>query len=245
MICLWSPQGLRALENLKARRPLLGFDFDGTLCPITSDPGAARMADSTLRFLDEISRRWPVMILSGRARADLLDRFPSLAVSLVGSHGLDDPGLEMGERMKAREQTALWKAQLHGLAGELAGVWIEDKELSLSIHYRLSPDPLVEERLLTTASKLRPIPRLIRGKKVLSLVPSGAPSKASGFLREWRRREADCGLFVGDDVTDEDVFSLRQPDLFTVRVRAHQDSAAQYYLDSQEEIDRLLRALLT
>jgi hypothetical protein len=50
---------------------------------------------------------------------------------------------------------------------------------------------------------------------------------------------------VGDDETDEDVFALRRPGrLLGIRVRRRRGSSAAYYIRTQAEIDRLLRALL-
>ena len=52
-------------------------------------------------------------------------------------------------------------------------------------------------------------------------------------------------MYVGDDVTDEDVFRLDQPGrLFTVRIGRSKTSAARYYLRQQQEIDTLLEHLV-
>ena len=55
-------------------------------------------------------------------------------------------------------------------------------------------------------------------------------------------------LYVGDDLTDEDVFRLKQPGLFTVHVDEGSetiDSAAQWRLHGQPEVERLLDWLVT
>ena len=52
-------------------------------------------------------------------------------------------------------------------------------------------------------------------------------------------------MYVGDDVTDEDVFRLDQPGrLFTVRIGQSRTSAARYYLRQQREIDQLRTCLV-
>jgi len=55
----------------------------------------------------------------------------------------------------------------------------------------------------------------------------------------------DTAFYIGDDVTDADVFRLdeSQP-LFTVRVRRSKKSGAQFYLREQREIDVLLTKLV-
>jgi trehalose-6-phosphatase len=51
-------------------------------------------------------------------------------------------------------------------------------------------------------------------------------------------------LYVGDDITDEDVFELDPPGrLLSIRVGQTRRSAAAYYLRDQREIDRLLAKL--
>ena len=50
---------------------------------------------------------------------------------------------------------------------------------------------------------------------------------------------------MGDDETDEDVFTLDQPGrLLTIRVGPKRSSAARYYIANQPAIDDLLRVLL-
>ena len=57
--------------------------------------------------------------------------------------------------------------------------------------------------------------------------------------------QADSALYVGDDVTDEDIFALVEPGrLLTVRVGLSSSSAAGFYLRRQEEIDILLARLI-
>jgi trehalose 6-phosphate phosphatase len=53
---------------------------------------------------------------------------------------------------------------------------------------------------------------------------------------------AGCGkaFFIGDDVTDEDVFALKKGNIFTVKVGYDFRSGAGYFLRRQREIIRLL-----
>ena len=76
-------------------------------------------------------------------------------------------------------------------------------------------------------------------------MPEAAPSKGDALIALRDRTEADVAMYVGDDVTDEDVFRLDQPGrLFTVRIGRSRTSAARYYLRQQQEIDSLLEHLV-
>jgi trehalose 6-phosphate phosphatase len=87
--------------------------------------------------------------------------------------------------------------------------------------------------------------RKIPGKLVLNLTPVQAPDKGDALQRLMASEQAEVALYVGDDVTDEDVFRLDKPGkLLTVRVGAAQFSAARYYLRDQQEIDTLLAQLI-
>ncbi|MFO1286603.1 MAG: trehalose-phosphatase [Rubrivivax sp.] len=88
---LFTPQGEAALAALLRRRPLFGFDFDGTLAPIVAEPAAARIPPSVtgrLRLLAELA---PVAVISGRAIDDLRQRLGFEPRHVVGSHGAEDP----------------------------------------------------------------------------------------------------------------------------------------------------------
>ncbi len=77
------------------------------------------------------------------------------------------------------------------------------------------------------------------------LISERAPNKGDALLQLRRIEEADTALYVGDDVTDEDVFDLDQPGrLLAVRVGESNTSGAAYFLHDQNEIDELLSRLV-
>jgi trehalose 6-phosphate phosphatase len=126
------------------------------------------------------------------------------------------------------------------------GIEIENKRFSLSIHYRKSRTKTESLAAIDRAvSRLHVPMRTIPGKLVVSLLPAGAPHKGDALMRLREQAGADTALFVGDDLTDEDIFALDQPGrLLTIRVGASRQSSAQYYLRSQVEIDVLLEKLV-
>jgi trehalose 6-phosphate phosphatase len=130
------------------------------------------------------------------------------------------------------------------LAG-FAGVDVEDKRYSLAIHYRRSRRKANAQRAIHQAvTELPGRMRMIPGKHVVNVVPQGAPNKGDALIQLRTLAQADTALYVGDDITDEDVFVLDQPGrLLTVRIGLSRSSAAAYFLRRQREIDTLLAKL--
>lgn len=221
---------------------LVAFDFDGTLAPIVEDPGQVEMLPRTRTLLAEVARRYPCAVISGRERADLAARLQGIPlVALVGNHGADLVPLARSQLQLLR----FWHGQLTRQLASFRGVQVEDKGASLAVHYRRSREKKqVRAALQEITAGLAGL-RLIWGKQVLNLLPAGAPHKGAALETLRSRHGCDTALYVGDDDTDEDVFMLDQPGrLLTVRVEEREDSAAQYFLRDQAEIDLLLEALL-
>ena len=236
-----APARFAVLERFAGSPMLLALDFDGTLAPIVADPEEAAMRPSTRRLLREVAAAYPCIIISGRARADVLPRVRGLGVlEVIGNHGA-----EPGEAAPAVPDVRRWIARLHGDLSDLPGVRIEDKRLSLAVHYRRSRRKgVARARILAAAARLHDARRL-RGKHVVNLLPLGAPHKGQALERVMARLGLERAVYVGDDETDEDVFTLgRRGRLLGIRVRRRAGSAAEYYIRTQAEIDVLLRRLL-
>lgn len=231
------------LAHVARSRALLAFDFDGTLAPIVATPSRARMRGRTERLLAQLCLRYPCAIISGRARADVASRVGAAAVAhVVGNHGLEPgPRLDRSARAMARARAALEVA----LAG-VPGVDIEDKRFTLAVHYRRARHPSAARATIARAvTALREPVRVVPGKRVVNVVPLGAPTKGDAVQRLRRATRAATVLYVGDDATDEDVFRLDEPGrLVTVRVGRSAASSAGYFLRNQGEVDALLSQLV-
>jgi trehalose 6-phosphate phosphatase len=240
------PLSLRsaAWRRLALPGTLVVLDFDGTLARIVRDRAAARLSPRTRAALARVAARYPVAILSGRASADVSSRLDGVRVAwVVGSHGAEWPGEAVGRRAW-RGQVAAWKRALAPRLRGLSGVEIEDKRLSLAIHWRAAPDPARAAALVARAAAGLDGASPIAGKRVLNLVPAGAGDKGAAL----RRLAAEAGaariLFVGDDVTDEAAFRVPLPvPSVTVRVGQDAGSGARYHVRGRGEVDRLLASL--
>lgn len=249
MTPLFSVPGQRRLDEIVRPGLLCVFDFDGTLAPIVAHPDDARLPAAIRDRLDRLARHVPVGILTGRSVEDARSRIDFAADFIVGNHGIE--GMPGWERRAARYADAcrLWQdaigTALKDASWPDAGVMIEDKRYSLSVHYRNAADPSrVAARLSGMFAKLSPLPRVIAGKCVFNLLPDDAADKGSALTQLMDLSGAATTIYVGDDVTDEHAFRLRRPGLLTVRVEALPDSAAEFYLERFDEMGRFLDDLL-
>jgi trehalose 6-phosphate phosphatase len=127
-----------------------------------------------------------------------------------------------------------------------AGITVEDKGLSLALHYRLAPDraraiALIRDLISDVGPALRTFP----GKLVENIVPADAADKAQAVHALVARCGADNAFFAGDDVNDEPVFEAAGTDWLTVRVgRDNPRSRARFFLDSQEEMPLVLEEMI-
>jgi trehalose 6-phosphate phosphatase len=236
-------QGNReVIEQFASSNALLAFDYDGTLAPIVDDPDRAFMRPTTRKLLAQAARLYPTIVISGRAQDDALRRLRGVGVfEVVGNHGLEPWHGSDALIAKVRG----WLAGLEQHLAGLEGVLIEDKISSLAIHYRHSREKKKARAAILRATALLDHVRIIGGKQVVNVLPGGAPHKGAALERERERLCCDTAIYVGDDETDEDVFSLDQPDrLLTIRVGTRRASAARYYIPRQAAIDELLRALI-
>jgi trehalose 6-phosphate phosphatase len=237
-----SAANVELLAQLAASRVLLAFDFDGTLAPIVSAREVAGMRARTRKLLQQVCEVYPCAVISGRSRADVLERVSNVRVKYVaGNHGLE-PGRNLAsfERVVRVVTPKLTRA-----LADHRGVEIEDKQYSLTVHYRKSRQKQKARAAIEAAVRALAEPmRIIGGKLVVNVVPAGAPHKGDALEALRAKAGADTALYVGDDITDEDVFELNQPGrLLSIRVGQTRRSAAEYYLRDQGEIDRLLSKL--
>jgi len=229
------------LQRLAQERTLCAFDFDGTLAPIADHPGEANLGEATRALLRMLATAYPCVVLSGRGRADLLGKLTGVKVERAfGNHGAEGGGA----KDKGRQDVQRWKAAIEEELGAVPGLWIEDKGLSLAVHYRHSPRKAETQRRILQASRSLDRTRVFGGKQVVNVVVDGSPNKGAALAAEQDRLHCTWVLYVGDDENDEDAFALAG-NMVSVRVGRKQRSRARYYLRNQAEINKLLQVLVS
>lgn len=246
MTDLLGMEGLPVLREFAARIPLCLFDFDGTLAPLAPDPAAVLLPHPVQLRLQAVQARAPVGIVTGRSLADMGSRLEFRPDYLIGNHGLEGLPGERRTHAALFEDCEHWRAWLAPRLSAIdPAIWLEDKHLSLSIHYLQARDPqAAESALLALFARLSPAPRIIPGKFIFSLLPAGRGDKGEAVLQLLRSTGAGGALYVGDDVTDEDVFRLRHPDILSVRVEPSASTAAPWYVADHAAMLPLLDRLI-
>lgn len=245
---LFSPEGESALARTLRHRPLLAFDFDGTLAPIVARPGDARLSKGVSARLATLAAHLPVAVVTGRSIDDVRGRLGFEPRFIVGNHGAEEEGriAAAGETSEAFSGLRLrLRERLPALSA--AGVTVEDKGHSMALHYRLSRTrehalQLITELLADHDDALR----VFGGKLVVNVVPSLAPDKADAVRALVQRSGVRCAIFAGDDVNDEPVFATAPAGWLTIRVgRDDPRSKAQWFLDSPGEMALLLERMVS
>ena len=179
-------------------RSALIFDVDGVLAPIVARPELSEVPEETRAELRRLAARYLlVACVSGRDGSDARRLVGLDGIEYVGNHGLElHPDAEGAARgIAAFRETLSWP--------------VEDKRLSLSLHYREAPDEQRAVRELeAVAERARSAGLSPRwGRKVLEIRPSLQADKGSAVSALLERSRARRALYAGDDTTDLDAFA--------------------------------------
>jgi alpha,alpha-trehalase len=253
----------------EATQLLLFLDYDGTLTPIVARPEMAVLSSQSREILRKMSchSRFKLAIISGRSLSEIKTLVRLENIAYAGNHGLEiecppcycqrrspEKTLfthpiadEFRPRLKSLEQRL--RKRLKGIGG----VVIQNKGLTLSIHYRLARDTEVGriKELSFEAigySQATGGLQVTKGKEVLEVRPpvEWDKGKAIEWLMEMYRTPGSLPIFAGDDVTDEDGFeaSHKVGGICVLVGRRNASSSADYYLDSSEQLYHWLERLL-
>ena len=202
-----SPDRVAAVLEPFVRRPeraAVVTDFDGTLAPIVTDPAAARPLAVVPDLLRRLAARFArVAVVSGRPAAFLLDHLGAGGVSLHGIYGLE--AFDRDGRVVANADAASWEPVVADVAERTrlrapAGVTVEPKGLSLTLHFRGSPSADNEARAWVEAEAARTGLVVHAGRRSYELRPPVPLDK--GTVVEGLGAGLDAVCFAGDDVGD-------------------------------------------
>jgi trehalose 6-phosphate phosphatase len=116
------------------------LDVDGTLLDIAETPSAVEVDAALLALIERLHQGCDgaVALISGRALSDLDERLGSLRLPMAGQHGLErrDVAGRLWLHAPPPEAKCAIKAALAPLIERHPGLYLEDKGLTLALHYR-------------------------------------------------------------------------------------------------------------
>jgi trehalose 6-phosphate phosphatase len=193
------------------------LDVDGTILDLAPTPAEVRVPPSLRQTLARLcdSTRGALAFVSGRPISALDVIFSPLLLPTIGGHGaeLRTVAGASAERPRRPLDSSV-KRKFAAIAEADPGIIVEDKGYSLALHYRLAPDQedFVRDAAAAIFASLPTAPiELLHGKSMVEIKQVGF-NKASA-VRELMMHFPFAGrqpLFIGDDVTDQDVFAIMQ-----------------------------------
>ena len=234
------------------QRLLLLLDFDGTLSPLAQTPAAARLPLRVRRLLLRLIslRGVRVAVISGRPVGYLRRTIRLRPVYYSGNHGMEIAGPRTSychpKAARLRKDIRRWARSWRGPVARIPGAFLEDKGVSLSLHYRrVLPHHRSAFRALVCRLQMETADSQIRwqqGKKVWEVLPAAAWDKGRAARMLTRRFRNSFPVIVGDDETDEDMFRAFHGKGLTIVV-GRIKSAAAWRIPRQSDVPRFLESL--
>ena len=252
----------RVSAGLEGKRLFICLDFDGTLVPLGGNPGKVFLSSSARDLLRASAKRFGVKlaVVSGRALKDLKNKIGLNDIIYVGNHGfeVEGPGIKFKSLLPAW-YPAIARRIKKELAGKIArfpGAFLEDKAITLSLHYRQVDKkqiPGIKAMFRETLAAYLADGRVRVGaaKMAMEVVPPADWGKAKAVL--WLLAGYNSGtgenkfypVYFGDDVADEGVFNALKNKGLTVFVGRAKKSHAGYYVKNSDEtitfLERIIR----
>ncbi len=242
---------LRSLE--RNDELLLLLDYDGTLVPFTATPELARPDAALVSLLRTLASRpdTEVHIVSGRSREALEQWVGGLPIWLHAEHGFWSRPAGQTEWAPAADIHGSWRepvlAILRDITARTPGSLIEVKAVAIAWHYRLADLETGARR----ANELRihlnqllsnhPV-EILAGNRVLEIRPYGVHKGRIIPPMSPEREARTTILAIGDDRTDEDLFTSLPPDAISARVGPGA-TRARFRLESTASVRALLKLL--
>ncbi len=230
-----------------ARRILLASDFDGTVSEIVAVPEAAVAVAGTQAALQRLAHdpRWAVALISGRGVADLRERCPLSGVWYLGSHGNETlaPAGHIIAADSAEPYPVALVPEARAALAPWPGTRLEIKPRSLALHFRQAPAAADKvARLAQDLARAHGL-RVLTGKCVFELQAISERDKGAALAALRQNLACDLAVFLGDDQTDESVFSRGDPNLLGIHVGAPEGTRAEFWVAEPRAAVRWLRRL--
>lgn len=237
---------------------ILFLDYDGTLTPLKPNPKEAILPYETYCILKQISDYTGIhlAVISGRSLKDVMGMVDIKNCIYAGNHGLEIKGPGINYRNPALIRfIPILRQVKNEMTKKLAlikGVFVEDKNLTFSIHYRLAKSEdtaIVKDIANEVVERFENKDKLdlSYGKKVIDIKPSVKWNKGNAVIWILQKLKVnnDYPIYIGDDTTDEDAFGVLAGKGLTIFIgRPSKKSSAKYYLKNTEEALQVLKRII-
>ncbi|MBI5107846.1 MAG: trehalose-phosphatase [Rhodocyclales bacterium] len=227
------------------------LDVDGTLLEIADTPSAVRVDMELLELIGRLFRisGGALALVSGRSISDLEELLGAQRLPLAGQHGLErrDAAGRLWIHAAPPGAKCMIKEALAPVLTRHPGLLLEDKGLTLALHYRQAPHlAAYAHRLMATLmQEAGGELELQKGKRVIEIKPAGIDkgTAVAEYLTEspFRGRHP---VFIGDDLNDEHGFAeVNRMDGISIKVGPGA-SCARYRLPHVVAVRHWLNAAL-
>ncbi|MGH9496605.1 MAG: trehalose-phosphatase [Candidatus Sulfotelmatobacter sp.] len=224
------------------------LDCDGTLVPLKAHPSKVRVPPQVKDVLGRLvaNRSLFVAIVSGRRVRELKALLNVKGLRYFGLHGAewDQGGISVKPTTLAAIRAAK-KAARRNLQA-LPGIWVEDKALTFSVHYRQAKPAArnaASAALAMLLARRRGALHVLSGNQVWEVLPREVVGKSSAVLRILKDLPPGTpAIYIGDDSTDELAFEALEGQI-TVRVGDPRSTFAHYYVRTPADVLRFLARL--
>ena len=211
----------------RASHRLLMLDYDGTIAPFTTDRLAAFPPPDTVALLQRVASRphTTVAIVSGRPLQEVERLLGSCPAIFVGEHGWErrGPDLRLLQPTPSRSVVAAIDEAERTARARGWGALLERKRSAVVLHTRSLPGDrarAVREQCVSAWEDL-----VVAGPLAMDRIDGGvefrahARNKGTAVLSLMSQSPlGTLGVFLGDDVTDEDAFEVVRDWGYGIRV---------------------------
>ncbi len=235
-----------------AARLLLVLDYDGTLVDFSNSPRAGAPDRELMELLRKLSLRpgTSVHVVSGRSRDSLESFLGELDLGLHAEHGLWSRFERRAEWGARRPLPPAWlepvRRRMERVVQRTDGSVLEVKSGALAFHYRATEPQLARRRLEELRLALRSDPQVsefevLEGARVFEVRPRGV-NKGTVLPEVLAMAPGATVLAIGDDRTDESLFSALPPGAVGVHVGGGQ-TLARYRVSGVTAVRALLKRI--
>ncbi len=191
------------------------FDIDGTLADVAPTPSEVRLEHDLHQLIRRLHEATggALALISGRSIDDVDTIFGAPHLPAAGQHGLERRNSKgkISHHDATSEKLEHARSILREAVLRYDGLVLEDKGMSLALHYRAVPAlaSFAHRMMRGVHATMGAEYTILTGKRIIEIKPSGKDKgEAVREFMEERPFRGRTPVFVGDDVTDEHGFAV-------------------------------------